>query len=153
MSDHAGARRTRAIDGKLFFRSDLQQYAATGPLAILAARNSTLVPPVTVRAEVDAIPAIIEQDQWVVMCPDCTRNTQMVWLDEPFFMCAYCWNVKVGGKWRPIKLPSQQRRESIEEILGHRPFAYQRNWRGETLTALRRENIDEGDSVPDRGND
>lgn len=146
-----GARRARAVDGRLQFGCSLSEYARGGPLALIAARKSVTLPPTDALAAVEPIGAILEQDQWVVLCPDCRQNAQLVWLDEPKFMCAYCFNAVVGGLWRPVALPDAARRSRIESIVGHRPFPHQRNWRGETLTQLRRENADEGDPVPDQG--
>lgn len=144
--------RARAVDGRLHFAgASLEHYATAGPLAQIAARKGIAIPPTSQVAAVDPIPAVLNEDMWVALCPDCGRNAQLVWLDQPLYMCAYCWNVAVGGGWRPVKLPDDVRRGRIESITGHRLFAHQRNWRGESLTALRRENVANGAALPTDG--
>jgi hypothetical protein len=143
-------RRPRAVDGRLHFHgASLEEYARGGPLATIAARTGITIPPTTQVAAVEPIPAVLNEDMWIALCPDCRRNAQLVWLDAPLYMCAYCWNVAVGGLWRPVALPSEERRQRIEAVVGHRSFPHQRNWRGETLAALRRENVKNGAPLPE----
>jgi hypothetical protein len=144
--------RERAVDGRVHFRgASLDEYARTGPLALMAQRRGVTIPPTDRVADAEPIPAMLEDDRWVVLCPDCRRNTQLVWLETPLFYCGACFNVRVGGLWRRVALPDGPRRQRIEAIVGHRPFSHQRNWRGESLAALRRENADNGDPLPQEG--
>lgn len=140
--------RERAADGRMHFGAGLAEYAQRGPLAQMARRRGVAVPPLDAVADAAPIAAILNDDQWVVVCPDCQRNAQLVWLETPLFFCGACFNALVGGRWRRVALPSEERRRAIEEVVGHRPFTHQRNWRGETLAALRRENAKEGHAVP-----
>jgi ribosomal protein L37AE/L43A len=141
--------RERAVDGRMhFLGASLDEYARSGPLAQIAARKGLAIPQTSRVADVDPIPAVLNEDMWIALCPDCRRNAQLVWLDQPLYMCAYCWNVKVGGSWRPVALPSEASRRHIEVITGHRAFAHERNWRGESMAALCRENVDNGAPIP-----
>lgn len=142
--------RERAADGRMHFRgASLAEYARGGPLAAMAERKGVRVPPVDQIADAVPVVAILNEDMWVVVCPDCERNVQFVWVDLPLFFCAYCFNAKAGGRWRRVTLPDERRRRQIEDIVGHRAFAHERNWRGESVAALRRENLERGDPVPD----
>lgn len=139
--------RQRAVDGAMhFLGTTLADYARSGPLATMAARRGVTIPPTTDVADVDPIPAILEEDRWVALCPDCRRNAQLVWLEEPLYCCGNCFNVAVGGRWRPVALPEGRAR--IEEITGYRRFSHERNWRGEPLSDLLVENRDNGIPTP-----
>lgn len=143
-----GPFRERAVDGRVHFGAGLAAYAQRGPLAAMARRRGMTVPALDRVADAPPIPAILNDDMWIVLCPDCGRNAQLVWLEQPLYFCGACFNALVGGLWRRVALPDEARRRRIEEVTGHRPFTHQRNWRGETLTALRRENAKEGHAVP-----
>jgi hypothetical protein len=143
-----GVLRTRAVDGRAHFGYSLEEYARRGLLFKIARRAGVRLPPTSEVAKVEPLPAILHRDSWIVQCPDCP-TAAYVWVDQPLMMCAYCFNVKAGGLWRPVTLPKN--REAIEELLSHRAFAYQRNWVGESIPDLRRENIKNGDPIPAGG--
>lgn len=147
--EHLGVLRSRAIDGRAQFGRSLNDYARRGLLRKLADRAGVQLPNRSVVSDAKPLPAMLHRDRWVVRCPDCGTGA-FVWLDEPLTMCAYCWNVKADGKWRRVALPDEATRVKVEQIVGRRPFPHQRCWIGQSLAALRRENVQNGDPIPTR---
>lgn len=110
----------------------------------LAAAVGARVPPLSVVAEVDPIPAIVDYGRWVAVCP--CGNAEMVWLEGPYqIWCARCGNADLAGQHRPVALPD--RAHEIGLALSRRRYAQDRCWRPEqTVDALWAWN----DANPDR---
>lgn len=111
-----------------------------------ARRMGVTLPPRAVVATASPVAARIDAGRWIVECPDC-HDAQYVWPDEaaPVFMCVACFNVTVGGSWRPVTMPSRRDRNAIEAALLARPLPGNRHWQlGETAAALRAENRQHG---------
>lgn len=101
--------------------------------------DSTIV---KTHTEVDstAAPAIayVCEGEWIADCP--SGCGAAMWLNDKLpFMCGFCFNVELGGKWRPVLWPKE--RKGIEAVLGVRLMHNRRNWRpGETVAELADEN-------------
>lgn len=127
--------------GSRHFGMDLASYAA-GPMAGLARRLGTKVRPMTEVSEAPAVPARLNNNRWIVECPDC-RGAEFVWLESPLLMCQSCFNGAIDGRWRRVTLP--EARGEIEAIVSVRPLPAQRNWNpDEDVESLRAENIEHG---------
>jgi len=128
-------------DGRITCLAD---YAKHGPLSQIARRKNVQLPPLSERiAESEPLPAFLHTDRWLVACPDCRRDFQLVWTMTLLYMCATCWNADVGGRWRPVGLPPD--RAAIEAAMSRRPRPQERNWLpGETGEHLLREEADPG---------
>ena len=141
--------RERAITGRHHFKgASLELYVHHGLLRAIADRAGVRVPPLGRIADAPPLPARLYHDQWIVECPDC-HDAQFVWPETPQYLCAYCFNARLGGRWRRVAIPKESVRGEIEAIVGHRLFPHQRNWvPGETADDLRAENVDHGVSLP-----
>ena len=81
-------------------------------------------------------------------CPDCTPAA-FVWPEQPYTLCAYCFNGAVGNRWRRVALPDADAMDEIEEIVAFRDMPWERNWdHTETADDLRAENAQHGKYVP-----
>ena len=146
--------RAGSVDGKRNFGQTLRQYAApSGFLGQVGQRRRTEIPapdPPFVDQAGDPLPASIHRDNWVVACPtEGCGDVSFVWLDEPLYMCANCFNEEVGGRWRRVQVPPAGEREQIEAVLGQRVLPQQRNWDpAETVGELEAQNREHGDPVP-----
>ena len=163
----AGRKRERAADERRPFRDgavtgrrnfptpdgqgqSLAEYATPGRgvLGQLAWRQGVTVPALDAVAGGAPLPARLNADRWVVVCPDC-HDASFVWPETPLFLCAYCFNRAAGGLWRRVALPNADDLEEIEEVTGFRPLPHQRNWEpGQSVDDLRLENEERGDHVP-----
>lgn len=145
--------RPRARDGSAYFRFSLDDYAGWlqstyGGHFLRHDGQPHAVPPPSEVADAAPVSAVIDNDRWVVVCPDCGA-AQYVWLEAPLLMCAGCMNASIGYRWRRIALPPAAEREEIEAILGHRQKVGDRNWSpSESIADLRRENRENGEDVP-----
>lgn len=83
--------------------------------------------------------AYINQGNWLARC-EC-GGVEFVDDGMPLFMCCSCWNAAHGHRWRAVSMP--RIRSAIERVLLARPAA-NRNWRGESLVVLKRENAEHG---------
>lgn len=128
------------VDGRISLRGGSLEDWRTTRLADLASRVGIDVPPLDAIADVPPQPARVNNNQWIVDCPDC-NGAEYVWIDGPhLMMCAGCWNARLDHRWRPVALPAE--REAIERILRSRPLPGQRNWYPwETLAELADENL------------
>lgn len=96
------------------------------------------VPALTQVSTSPALEARVYRNQWIVDCPDC-KNAEFAFLDEPVFMCSYCFNGTVGGKWREVEFPTEK--TEIEAVLKARPLPQTRNWQQpESLADIKAEN-------------
>lgn len=129
------------VDGERHFGADLETVMRNHPDFVFAAgRLGVTVPPLTDVAKVPPAPARINQNRWIVDCPDC-GGAEYAFRDTPLMMCASCFNGGIGGKWRPVVFPPAKKLAVVESVLGLRPNPATRNWsRGESVAALRREN-------------
>lgn len=147
--------RESARDGRDQFGVSLDVYAAKvlGVYANAYHRPDNKphrIPPSSQIAEGADLVAFVHHDRWLVRCPEC-GDVQFVWLDKPLFMCANCFNEEQGHKWRRVILPDEKTRTAIEAVLGHRARVQDRNWgRSESVADLKRENTDNGETVPGR---
>lgn len=120
------------------------------------------LPPIDADHIQGTVRARISAGRWIA---DCSCNSAMIVSTEtPYFICPECGNAHNDGRWRRVIFPSN--RAAIETVLLKRPLmsqrrtaagelvwmqgrnpmeAWNRNWSpGETLTTLRRENIEHG---------
>ena len=147
--------RKSSIDGRRNFGHNLRRYATpSGFLGMIAARAGLDLPapdPPFVDEETDPAPARIHQDKWIVGCPvEGCGDASFVWLEEPLYMCANCFNEELGGRWRRVAVPPVEERERIEAVLAGRALPQQRNWDpSESLDDLRAQNGEHGDPVPE----
>jgi len=88
-----------------------------------------------------ALKVYANEGRWVVDCPDCS-GAQLACRTDPRFMCVYCGNASVGGKWRPVSWPRSA--DLIEIELSARPVEHQHWLPGDTLRQLRAENAAHG---------
>jgi hypothetical protein len=149
--------RDRAITGRRNFLNldgspqSLEEYAhpSQGVLGRLAWRAGVAVPALdAVATDLPPLPAILNADRWVVVCPHC-GDASFVWPDQPLFLCAYCFNRPTGGLWRRVALPDAEDLEEIEAVTAYRPLPHLRNWEpGQQPDDLRLENADAGDYAP-----
>ena len=95
-----------------------------------------------------SIIAVVNQGRWIAECPEGCRNAIVVSQVEPYYICTDCGSEGNGGSWYAVVFPRSK--AAIEAELLKRPArksfeAETRNWLpGETLTAIRRENRDQG---------
>ena len=94
------------------------------------------------------VTARINHGRWLVDCAGC-NSALVVDLSELVFMCVECGNNHNDRKWIRVIIPKN--RKAIEAELLKRPIngrnpaeAVNRNWEGETVTALKQENTDHG---------
>lgn len=141
----------RIVDGRIYHGMSLEDFTfghagKGGLVTTMARRQAVQIPPTgDVADEAPPVDAWVYRTWWVASCPDCAtpdgspRCTMFVWRERPLFMCAYCWNVAVGGKWRRVRFPEEA--EEIERVLGARRFAHEHNYVvGETVAELKRQN-------------
>lgn len=140
---------TDVIDGRAVFGCSLAAMPdhPLTPVGItrrgLARARGVDIPPLTVVADVEPLPAWIQQGHLVVSCPTCAgtpnEELELVWLAGPHLTyCHICGNAEVGGAWRPVVLP--ERLEAISAVLARRPLG-NRTWRpDETVADLEAEN-------------
>lgn len=77
------------------------------------------------------INAYVNHGRWVADCPAC-NSAAVVTVESPYFRCG-C-GLRAGVQFPP-------EREAIEDVLGRRPMAENRNWsQGESVADLRIEN-------------
>jgi len=85
--------------------------------------------------------ARVNHGRWIADCPFCT-GSEMVWFEEPSaFFCFSCRNKAVDGHLLRVDIPKNYMK--IEDILLIR-HPVNRNWQGETLSALKSENTKVG---------
>lgn len=127
-------------DGHQFFGQSRAEWTQT-TLAGIARRAGVYVKPADQVAD-KRIRAYVNHGRWMVRCEEC-NSCQVVWPDDPVYLCAGCWNVTVGGKWRPVVFPAE--RAEIDAILSARPEERTRNWElHETVDELRQQNAEHG---------
>jgi hypothetical protein len=82
--------------------------------------------------------------RWVVSC-EC-GGQEVVDPDDPAFVCLNpnCLNVLTKHEPRKVKFPKGQKLKGISEVLLARPNPINRNWLGETIAVLEKENTDHG---------
>lgn len=135
------------LDGLAIYGKSLGEYLAWKDLRALGIRRGWKPPSPDDVADVDPLPAWIQQGWWVVSCPACAgtpgEELQAVWVGGPLLMfCTSCGNAGVGGKVRRVALPDE--RAEIEALLAVRPMRA-RSWLvGEPLTDLIAENVQHG---------
>lgn len=108
--------------------------------------NPQLIQPIT-EVAVDAKPAIarLNHSRWLADCPNGDRGAMLLNYDQPY-MCPYCCNVDIGGRWRPVEWPTNI--QEIERCLEKRMLPHTRNWEpGETIWQLRKENREHPEHV------
>lgn len=95
--------------------------------------------------DVDPLPVQVNHNRFVVVCPDC-GGAEFAWPDDPWFLCAGCFNATLGGKWRPVIWPGDDELAEVESVLSARPLPAERNWNPETedVDALKRQNREKG---------
>jgi len=87
------------------------------------------------------VQARVNHGRWIADCPFCI-GAEMVWFEEPsIFFCFSCRNKAVGEHLLRVEIPRNY--EKIEDILMVR-HPVNRNWDGETLSALKSENTKAG---------
>lgn len=105
-------------------------------------RNSKLL--IGVEWLVEDAPVVgtrVNHGRWIADCPFCT-GSEMVWFEElSLFFCFSCRNKAVGGHLLKVAIPKDYKK--IEGILMIR-HPVNRNWQGETLSALKAENTKMG---------
>jgi hypothetical protein len=123
--------------GELYHNNHtLQEYAQQ--IQLKASKYSHIIPPMTEISSVKALDARICHGMIICECPDC-KGAEIVWLKELFFMCSSCFNARVHGKWRKVKIPKNL--DLIIATLERRPVHLNRNWDStETLDDLIKEN-------------
>ena len=129
----AGRIKVRVV-GESVIWNFLAQVAAKRKLA-LPERGDVATEPILV--------ARVNHGRWIVDCPWC-RSAQDVDPDDLVFFCLDCGSEAVDGKWCKVEIPASSRREKLETILAARPDARNRNWEGESVAELARENRDYG---------
>lgn len=86
--------------------------------------------------------AFLQEGDWIAECPSGCGAAMWIEPGQPF-MCAICWNVQIGGRWRMVVWPKD--REAIESEILKRPIHVTGNWLpGETVEDLQRENTEHG---------
>jgi hypothetical protein len=133
-------------DGKMWFGADLEDLATNpdGMYRHLATRLGVDLPPTSEVAPGAPLPVEMNANRWIAKCPDC-NGAEFVWFNQPLFMCASCWNGSVGGKWRRLRLPTEEEEEAVEGVLAARPALENRNWvPGESIEDLENENEEHG---------
>jgi len=90
------------------------------------------------------VDAIIVDGRWVARC-ECIGQ-EVVDPDDPVFVCLNpsCLNIMTDHKPRKVKFPNEKTQKAISEILLARPNPVNRNWLGETLEELEKENVEHG---------
>ena len=109
-----------------------------------------IIPDVSVRQ--GQVRARIDFGRWVVDCPNriTCGGAIMASIKEPYAICPECGSPENGGKWYDVVFPSVAQRRAIEAMLILRPAfdrplnARHRNWDGESLLGLARENREHG---------
>lgn len=98
--------------------------------------------PIEIRiANSPIVRAKINHGRWIADCPFCT-GSELVWFEEPsLFFCFSCKNKAVGSYLLKVEIPKSY--QKIENILMVR-HPVNRNWQGETLSALKSENTKVG---------
>lgn len=85
--------------------------------------------------------ARVNHGRWIADCPFCT-GSEMAWFEQPsLFICFSCRNKAVSGHLLRVVIPKNYLK--IEDILMIR-HPVNRNWEGETLSALKSENTKVG---------
>lgn len=84
----------------------------------------------------EPVKAIINQNRLIAYCDMC-GGAEAINLNGSFY-CLTCYNAGNDGKPRPIKYPRGFK--NIVELLEKRPKFLQRNYLGETLSELKKEN-------------
>jgi hypothetical protein len=148
-------------DGRDFWRRSLAQWASQTAAPIARERHVILLPPDDQRAlaggvageewpvpshQPPATPSVhpallfINQDRLFAKCmgPGC-GGSELVWLEQPMLWCLSCANVDLGGRWRPVSMPSGIYLQLIQRILDERP-EHNRTW---TWTQTPRQLLDE----------
>lgn len=86
----------------------------------------------------------VNHGRWVAECPDCC-GAQLTTSNDKRFMCNYCANVVVEGRWRPVNWPEDV--EGITAALAPRTPALQNWFPTETVQDLVAENVEHGVGV------
>lgn len=120
----------------------------------LGMRRGWTVPPMTVVADGEPLPAWIQQGVLVVTCPECagTRDEELhpVWLDDLHLMfCVICGNLATGGRWRRVMLP--ERLNEIVALLALRPLEARTWLPGQTVDDLVTENAEHAEQLVEAG--
>lgn len=132
------------------------------PRAVLASQGLTIVNGAPVRtpgiaAEAVQLPpaalapepqlrAEVRDGRWAVRCPFCP-SAQETSPDDRRFYCVGCLNAAADGRWLKVVWPRNY--VDIERVLEARDPRNAHWFPGETLSDLRRENVDHGLPVPD----
>jgi len=86
--------------------------------------------------------AYINYGRWVANCCFC-RGAELVFKDDPYFVCLSCFNSTIGYKKIEVIFPKDI--EKIEAALNKRIEAKNQNWLPhETIADLEKENIAHG---------
>lgn len=141
------------IDGRAYWVMSLAEFAERVCVPIAKQRNLVLVPPGAVGAEaMDAEPAPVEIIQGTIYVCCMSRGCagkELLWLEEPLLWCGSCGNAELGGRWRPVLMPTPAFLTAVDKILALRPL-HQRTWlRNETLHQLVAQSKAHRDRVPD----
>lgn len=88
------------------------------------------------------VQARIEWGRWCVQCPNCHQGFEDVSPEEKVFFCFTCgWENKI----HPVEFPDNI--AEVEQVLLKRSQVRNRNWTDESLSQLRRENIQHAEAV------
>jgi hypothetical protein len=140
---------SKIVDGRARFGCSLAEFYGDERLRLQVARRGILIPPTSAVAD-DADPALAcinplpdGSVRWIALCPACAEHgrasAEYVWLDLPRLFCLRCGNARLGGRWRPVLVPSD--RAEIERLLVARPDPEMRAWHpSESLDDLRAQN-------------
>jgi hypothetical protein len=135
----------RIVTGRDYFRTDFAGYVERFVRPQAAVYGVDVPPPIGSHVATDApIQACVNAGRWIVRCPDCP-GAAFVWIEQPLYFCASCFNGAVGNRWRPVLLLPVEQRTAIERALLKRPLPQNRNWEPwETLEMLERDNEQHG---------
>mgnify|MGYP001566258166 CR=1 FL=1 len=73
----------------------------------------------------DKVYAYINHGRWLADCIYCKTGAEVVFKDDPWFVCFHCFNQIVGGKRIQVKFPNKW--NQIEKALENLP-ENQQNW-------------------------
>lgn len=93
---------------------------------------------------VDApVVAYVNGGRWIADC-EC-GGAEVVDAVSRLFMCASCFNVAHGHRWRLVEIPNERTLTVLERVLLERPDRRTRNWRpSESVAELIAENVAHG---------
>lgn len=122
--------RIGAITAEIHFgASGYAEYVVSVLVPMAVRANVRLPKPVqAVIADAEPLVAFLHTDRWLVQCPDCGTDFQYVFRarSERLYMCANCWNVETGGRYRPVTFPDGA--EAVEQAMGRVGYPEGRCW-------------------------